>query len=151
MRKKAIHDVHQGVLAELRTAELRGDPEPAHSASARETRVVAGALCEIETSFLVGCVVDEPEGRAHATLVCVSIGAPGGAQRFSIGRFDSREDAPRGLRFNAFRAYKAAYARAEHALRISQRFEAHVALAEAAVISRSTRAPAPRQGSASRL
>ncbi|MGE4240714.1 hypothetical protein [Ramlibacter sp.] len=151
MRKKAVHDVYQGVLVELRTAELRGDPEPAYSASARETRVVAGVLCEIETTFRVGCVVDEPELRQHATLVCVSIGALGGVQWFSTGRFDSREDAPRGLRFDAFRAYKAAYARAGDALRHSQRFKAHLALTEAAAISRSTRAPAPRQGSASRL
>lgn len=81
----------------------------------------------------------------------MSIRAPGGVERFSMGRFDSREDAPRGLRFDAFRAYKAACSRAGNALRHSERFKAHLALAEAAAISRSTRAPAPRQGSASRL
>lgn len=151
MRKKAVHDLYQGVLAELRTAELRGDPEPAYSASARETRVVGGALCEIETSFLIGCVVDEPEGREHATLVCVSICEPGRGGWFSIGRFDSREDASRGLRFDAFRAYKAAYARAGDALRHSQRFKAHLALTEAALLARSTPAPTSRARSVSRL
>lgn len=150
MRKKIAHDEYEKVLAELRTVELRGDRVTACSATVRETRVIAGARCVVATTFRVHCFLAEPGLRVHATLVRVEIGAEGG-DWFAIGRFESRDDAPLGLRLDPFRAYKAAYADAEYALRFSQRFKAHLALAEAALISHSTRAPAPRRGSVSRL
>lgn len=151
MSPKTAQDLHQDALAEVPTCGPSQKRGVVCSATRRETRVIAGARCEVATTFRAGCVPGMPAQPVQAVSVRVEIGSARSGDWFAIGKSEWRADDSGAARFDAFRSYKEAYARAEHALRHSQRFKAHLARAEAAEISRSTSPASTRAASATRL